>query len=248
MQSYKNINQGGFVWSIIRTKFFCTSTSISTLLGINPYETRTSYLNRMIRKERKQFSEFAKAAMEHGVKTEKLAFDHLSAKIWHYSEGELYTQYSPGLFMWNEDPSIAASPDGLVIEKATGKIISCIEIKCPYSGSWWASKDPDQIFEKKPQFYIQMQVQMACVDCKQCEFFIYADGHEGTYTTWIEVKRDDEFIEYLHEEIQPWREIVEDPTKLEQVKGKGKCGRLERAKHLSVLASSVYESCSVIGD
>lgn len=248
MQSYKNITQGGFIWSCVRKNFFCTSTSISTLLGINPYESRTSYLNRMVKKEKKQFSEFAKAAMEHGVITEQLAFDHLSAKILHYSEGKLITQYSPGIFMYNKDPSIAASPDGLVINNRTGKIVSCIEIKCPYSGSWWVSKDPDEIFQKKPQFYIQMQIQMACVDCGKCEFFIFADGHEGTYTTWIRVKRDNDFIDYLHSEIQPWREVVDDPTKLELVKGKGRCNRDERDRHMAFIMSSVYENCKLLGN
>lgn len=77
------------------------------------------------------------------------------------------------------------SPDGLVVDKETGKPIGCIEIKCPKPNTWMLykysfskgkkeGKTSNEILKEiKPEYYWQCQCHCECNNLPWCDFIYY---------------------------------------------------------------------------
>lgn len=244
MQLYKGVKQGSTIWKLLR-KQACdfTSTSVPTIMGINPYESRTAFVRRLQKGEEKKFDEFAQQAMAHGQEREAEAFKVLNEE---FLVPDYIGTYSPGLYTWKEDRRIGASPDAVFSNAQTKKEMGCVEIKCPFTGSWWHSFDPVQIFEKKPQYYIQAQLQLACTDTHTCLFFIYCvNSEDDACYVLIQITRDDELLKYILDHCNKWREILmaeEIPVSVLRCTGD------ERREHFNQLGSSVVNHTRLVAN
>ena len=92
--------------------------------------------------------------------------------------------YKSGLFISNEEPHIAATPDALVECQCCGK--GCLEIKCPYcvkeafifegvqtKGFCLHLKDGKICLNRLHPYYYQIQAQMFCTNQKYCDFVVW---------------------------------------------------------------------------
>ena len=106
-----------------------------------------------------------------------------------------------GLYISKEYPFIGGSPDA-VIKDTTGNIISCVEIKCPYTCRF-SSEPPKYILkdketgmfsiEKTSRLQFQTQAQIFVTGAKSCIVGIYTP--DKTYV--LETARDEHFITWM---------------------------------------------------
>lgn len=235
IQLYTNISQGGDYWFWLRKQWRITSTKVATIMGVDPNLTRIKYWRICKGLAIHEFGDFAQQAMAHGQAHEEEAFE--AARKLVKDEGDWH--YSPGPYVWSYDTTVAASPDAVLVRD--GKVAHCIEIKCPYVGSWWDVDNGLELFvdgkRAKPNYYIQMQFQMACADCETCLFFIYLCGDtdkEPEWNAWL-VERDDAFIDFCYAKINYWFRTIlpaDGP-------GLARVGKKERAETKERLRRSV---------
>lgn len=192
LQPFKFVNQGSVFWFALRTHFRVTSSNIGRALGLDVNESRMAYWKRaVLGTPRKQPSEFVQECMAHGVKTEPIACE----SFWTLVPAGYTVVASPGVFVHPKDCTIAASPDGLVMGPDE-KLVATLEIKCPYTGSWWL-KSAFEMFSKKPQYYLQVQAQLQCTGAEFGFFYVYwlptesQDSQPEETFKLIQVRRDD---------------------------------------------------------
>ncbi|XP_075720232.1 uncharacterized protein LOC142760942 [Rhinoderma darwinii] len=141
------------------------------------------------------------AAMNWGIRNEKKAvraYERLAS----ISKGREVQVEECGLFIHPTKNWLAASPDGLVIDRHTGKTLNILEVKCPYKHRehtiYEACKDRDfclsvngDSYHLKPQhtYYTQVQCQMAVTGISNADFVV----HTNKETAVIPVKFDLEF-------------------------------------------------------
>ncbi|KAF1510565.1 hypothetical protein FQV20_0016104, partial [Eudyptula albosignata] len=145
-------------------------------------------------------------AMSWGVRNEKVAvraYEQLKSQ----AVGKPVQVEDCGLFIHQEKSWIAASPDGIVKEVATGKALGLLEVKCPYKHRnrtvREACKDKDFCLEvdgdsyalkKDHPYFTQVQCQLAAAGFQQADFVV----HTTKETAMVPVKFDTEF----------WRQTV----------------------------------------
>ena len=81
-----------------------------------------------------------------------------------------------GLVVCKEQPWLACSPDGLVIDPVTGDLI-LLEIKCPIScedNRIVVTYVEDGKLDPKHEYYMQVQLSMYLTKAKVCDFFIFS--------------------------------------------------------------------------
>lgn len=130
-----------------------TASRIPAILGLSPYNTEDDVLREMVREYFGYEREFTgNAATEWGNEYEQVALDDLE------KQANLFIAGS-GLVNHPDHKFIAASPDGLTVE-------SVVEVKCPFN---------KKVFELKnrPDYFMQMQVQMACTVKAKGIFFVW---------------------------------------------------------------------------
>ena len=134
-------------------------------------------------------------AIRHGIMYEAVAREKYVAMM--ATEVE-----SCGLFISEETPFLAASPDGLVSDDI------CIEIKCPY-----AAKDRPISSTNIPflcqtglkinhDFYYQIQGQLYCTGRQSCHFCVYTHSDFKVF----EIKKDEAFISQMVEALTSFYE------------------------------------------
>lgn len=127
-------------------------------------------------------------ATAHGKKYEKIVMKKLE-------EREQIEVRDCGLFVSQENPMLAASPDGLLGEDTV------VEIKCPYterrhnistSNMPFLTCGPDGTItlDKKHDYYFQVQGQLHCTKRQVCKFVVYTFKDLKV----IKIQRDDVFI------------------------------------------------------
>lgn len=145
---------------------------------------------------------FSNAAMDWGIATEPQA-----RAAYESHTGELVTEVG-----FIKHPSIqfsGASPDGVVL-------CGLVEIKCPNT----ATHIDTLIAQAAPAKYIpQMQWQMACTGAEWCDFVSFDPRMpERLQLFVVNVKRDDESIKIMEEEVMKFLAEVQDTiTKLENI-------------------------------
>ncbi|XP_074734752.1 uncharacterized protein LOC141947471 [Strix uralensis] len=107
-----------------------------------------------------------------------------------------------GLFIHRDKNWIAASPDGIIKEAATGRALGLLEVKCPYKHRnrtvREACKDKDFCLEldgdsyalkKDHAYFTQVQCQLAAADFQRADFVV----HTTKETAVVPVEFDAEF-------------------------------------------------------
>lgn len=106
----------------------------------------------------------------------------------------------------------AASPDGLVLDRSTGKY-HVLEIKCPNMSTYMRYRseirDADSLKAVKKEYYWQTQAEMACTDTDRCDFI--------SFNPWVEkplhvvtIERNDTDINAMLERVRLADEMVEE--------------------------------------
>ncbi|XP_074009643.1 uncharacterized protein [Numenius arquata] len=140
-------------------------------------------------------------AMSWGVRNEKAAvraYEQLKSR----AVGKEVQVDDCGLFIHREKEWIAASPDGVVKEAATGKALGLLEVKCPYKHRnrtvREACKDKDFCLEvdgdsyalkKDHAYFTQVQCQLAAAGFQQADFVV----HTTKETAVVPVEFDAKF-------------------------------------------------------
>lgn len=140
-------------------------------------------------------------AMSWGVYNEKVAvqaYEQLKSQ----AVGKPVQVEDCGLFIDRDKKWIAASPDGIIKEAATGKALGLLEVKCPYKHrnrtvrdacndkDFCLKMDGDSYALKKDHAYFtQVQCQLAATGFQQADFVV----HTNKETAVVPVKFDSEF-------------------------------------------------------
>ncbi|XP_068262748.1 nucleolar and coiled-body phosphoprotein 1-like [Nyctibius grandis] len=140
-------------------------------------------------------------AMSWGLRNEKVAvqaYEQLKSR----EVGKPVHVEDCGLFIHREKKWIAASPDGVIKEAATGKALGLLEVKCPYKHRnrtvREACKDKDFCLEvdgdsyalkKDHAYFTQVQCQLAAAGFQQADFVV----HTTKETAVVPVEFDAEF-------------------------------------------------------
>ncbi len=134
-----------------------TGSRIGSVLGVNPYKSRTELLQEMALEMNGVSSDFkGNEATRHGELHEPVA---ISA----YQQETGYTVNEQGIILHSEYNFLAYSPDGLVTTGSGEDRL--LEIKCPYS-----NRIPRQI----PAYYkAQVQLGMEVMNLDECDFYYW---------------------------------------------------------------------------
>ncbi|KAM9616047.1 uncharacterized protein ACIBXB_022165 isoform 1-T4 [Morphnus guianensis] len=140
-------------------------------------------------------------AMSWGLRNEKAAvraYEQLKSQ----AVGKPVRVDDCGLFIHEEKKWIAASPDGIIKEAATGKALGLLEVKCPYKHRnrtvREACKDKDFCLEvdgdsyalkKDHAYFTQVQCQLAAAGFQQADFVV----HTTKETAVVPVEFDAKF-------------------------------------------------------
>uniref|UniRef100_A0A8B9RUC8 YqaJ viral recombinase domain-containing protein n=1 Tax=Accipiter nisus TaxID=211598 RepID=A0A8B9RUC8_9AVES len=140
-------------------------------------------------------------AMSWGLRNEKAAvraYEQLKSQ----AVGKPVRVDDCGLFIHQEKNWIAASPDGIIKEVATGKALGLLEVKCPYKHRnrtvREACKDKDFCLEvdgdsyalkKDHAYFTQVQCQLAAAGFQQADFVV----HTTKETAVVPVEFDAKF-------------------------------------------------------
>lgn len=242
MQLFSFVEPGTPLWHWLRkNRYFITGSNVANVMGIG-YQSRKAYFEEVVLGKKKPASEFLIEAMKHGTDTEPKAYEDFMQKIFKKSEKTWSHVYSPGIYNWAEHPEVGFSPDLVLLDKK-GRESVYVEIKCPFVGNWW-ERHRDEIFVKKPQYYVQIQMGIAATGAEEGWLYIYIpvskeESLEGMFTQrrLIRIKRDDDFINFCYDYIEKWKEIVDSGD----VKN-AKLKRGEKGEVMDRLLASFYNS------
>lgn len=73
-------------------------------------------------------------AIKYGVDNESTAFDLYSKLLQSKTGGKKLEVRECGTFINPQYPWLGCSPDGLILDSETGRIVRLLEIKCPFTG------------------------------------------------------------------------------------------------------------------
>ncbi|XP_071608601.1 uncharacterized protein [Heliangelus exortis] len=140
-------------------------------------------------------------AMSWGIRNEKAAVEAYE-ELKSQAEGKQVRVEDCGLFIHREKNWIAASPDGVIKEAATGKALGLLEVKCPYKHRnrtvREACKDKDFCLEmdgdsyalkKDHAYFTQVQCQLAAAGFQRADFVV----HTTKETAVVPVEFDAKF-------------------------------------------------------
>lgn len=133
-------------------------------------------------------------AMQHGTLTEPFARNH-------YEQVCKVKVATQPFFVASWCDEAGCSPDGIV--EGTNNMI---EIKCPYDPTQHIRhmmiSSQEELKEQKPEYYWQIQMQLAVCECNACDFISYHEDFEGALKMMVmEVLPVKEDIELLKSRI-----------------------------------------------
>jgi len=206
----QGLTQGSPLWLACRSRFAITGSRVPCLVGCH-YESLNSFYQKKVFGKVKKHTEFSVQCMAWGSNNEENAFKQFLRDIknsdFDVSRGITW-KYSDGLHIWAKDPEVAASPDAVAYDREDDPFI-CLEIKCPFAGKWHHGS-AFEMFQKKPQHWIQLQMNMACCDCPMGAFYVWtaaSDDHMPERRL-ILCREDKKFVKYLRTKINWWKEIL----------------------------------------
>lgn len=165
-----------------------TGSRVSAILGLSKYATRQSVLRDMVREYLELPSEFTgNIATQHGEQHEQEAVDAYSAHTGLLVDDAYFVPHHT--ITW-----LGASPDGLVGDDGL------IEVKCPFRAAY-------RHIDERPDYYAQIQLQLACTGRKWCDFVVWADGQ-------ITISRVDANAQWLENHMQALVEFITDYQEL----------------------------------
>ncbi len=135
-----------------------TGSRVSAVLGLSPYQSPDDCLRQMVREYFGAASEFTgNVATEHGQRHEPDALAAYEARygIMCHGGGELVIH--------PEHDFLAVTPDGLCGDEGL------VEVKAPYRASYTD-------ITERPDYFAQVQLQLACTGRLWCHFVIWRDG------------------------------------------------------------------------
>ncbi|XP_043926437.1 uncharacterized protein LOC122801039 [Protopterus annectens] len=140
-------------------------------------------------------------AMTWGIQNEKKAVEKYTA-IKARASGQDIEVQDCGLFIHPKKHWLAASPDGIVVDKSSGERKELVEVKCPYKHrehtieeacrdkSFCLENEGDSYTLKKNHpYYTQLQCQMATTGVHKADFVV----HTNKETTVVPVHFDDRY-------------------------------------------------------
>ncbi len=90
-----------------------------------------------------------------------------------------------GLFVSIDEPWLAASPDGVIVNCKDSNIVRLLEVKCPFSAKsktiseacksatfFLESADESCQLKRRHDYYFQIQCQLFCVNCEWCDLVV----------------------------------------------------------------------------
>eukprot|EP00061_Rhincodon_typus_P016489 g44739.t1 len=160
-------------------------------------EVPQSYLKSVVG----QGSNVTTPAMKWGVQNESMAIKKYE-KLKSEAIGHQVCVRSCGLFVDPEKHWLAASPDGVVVDKATGDTIGLVEIKCPYKHknhtinkacedkTFCLERNKGELqLKKNHPYFTQIQCQLAVAGLEQADLAVYTDRDVAI----VPVKSDKKF-------------------------------------------------------
>ncbi|XP_078060460.1 uncharacterized protein LOC144486270 [Mustelus asterias] len=146
-------------------------------------EVPQSYLKSVVG----QGSKVMTPAMKWGVQNESVAIRKYE-KLKSEDTGHHISVQSCGLFIDPEKDWLAASPDGIVVDKTMGDTVGLVEVKCPYKHRDHTVREAcgDRNFclqynkgefqlKKDHPYFTQIQCQLAVLDLEKADFVVYTN-------------------------------------------------------------------------
>lgn len=179
-----------------------TGSRVAAILGLSPYATRVSVMRDMVRQYLDLPDLFAgNVATEHGVAHEPdalAAYERITGQFT-YGGGEL--------IIHPEHDFIAVTPDGLVGDDGI------VEAKAPYRATY-------RHHSERLDYCAQMQLQMACVGRKWCDFAVWYSDDD---TPISRLDYDPDWLPSVLPELESfmaeYRGIIADSARCEEMAG-----------------------------
>jgi len=161
MDRCRELKQCSVDWFKVRARLCFTGSKAASVLGVNPYETKTRYTLEKLKLIEKNttISDTSMRNIQWGKIYERPALT-LFEQLYYEHEGHSQDDIvETGLYIYKDDRRFGASPDS-VITNSDNECIGIVEVKCP-------QKIYTSIKTKTPiipiNHYIQMICEMVCV-------------------------------------------------------------------------------------
>jgi putative phage-type endonuclease len=168
LEELRETKQLSDVWFKARGRCYFTGSTISTVLGLNPYKSRTKYILQKLGLEKQDHpSEYARKIMMWGRLNERNGI-RIFENIHQQKERNRNVQcYDTGLHLYKNDHRFGASPDSIITNE-DNEITGIVEVKCPRS-IYECVKNKNPIIPT--QHYLQVILEMMCVDV-DCGYYV----------------------------------------------------------------------------
>jgi hypothetical protein len=203
------LKQGSPLWLDLRKRFLITGSRVPALVGCHYESLNAYYQTKRFGKVRAQ-SDFTSDAMAWGNDNEERAFQDFLKDFPPTPRAPCEWRYSDGLHVWGHMPTVAGSPDACGYWKGSGNPPWTLEIKCPYAGKWQNADTATEMFQKKPQHWIQLQMNMACCGSVLGAFYVwdYSPDADRKRRRLVICKQDPILVDWLKEKIVWWEELL----------------------------------------
>lgn len=133
-----------------------TASAISSILGVNPYQSADDQMRVLVRQYHKAEREFkGNEATEHGHKYESVAIGDYEI------DAGVSVEQDPDFVIHPDYDWLGCTPDGYVSDEGM------VEIKCPYY-----AKKPYTL-EEKPMYLYQVYLQLVVTGRAWCDFYVW---------------------------------------------------------------------------
>lgn len=152
-------------------------------------------------------------AIEHGHEMEEVARDLYSTLT--HNEVEVPTSVEHPTI-----PFFASSPDGEVKDE-DGKVIGCVEIKCPSQSKFMQYlhyiRKGDDLLKVKKEYYYQCQSHMMVTGAQWCDFIAYCE-YQRTPIHIVRVYPSAEAVRLIEQSINKANALVEEILSTKPIK------------------------------
>lgn len=221
-RKYTEVEQGSIAWKQARLGRF-TGSQIGKLMqkgrGSAPFsQTALSYIKevaaeRMIDRTmleteeewQQLFDEIngpSTYAMRRGSEMEAYARDM-------YSRMRQITVH-PGGF-WSIGDNMGDSPDGLIMSEKSGKVVGCLEFKCPTMKvhlEHLMVRSGEDLAELNPLYYAQVQMHIAATGARWCDWCSY-DYRSTKKMHIVRIRKDRAFIKDILANVEQAEDVIE---------------------------------------
>lgn len=244
------LRQGSPLWLDLRKRFLITGSRVPALVGCH-YESLNAYYQAKRFGKTKPPRDFTSEAMAWGNDHEEEAFSRFledfkaTTKI-----DNIDWRYSDGMHVWAKEPDVAGSPDACGYNQwGVGLPPWTLEIKCPYAGTWHEQDNVHDMFQKKPQHWMQLQVNMACCGSPYGAFYVWDSNPDQSIERRriVICNRDDQLLDWLRSRIHWWKGVMTKepaPKAVRLIAGtkKDALKRVLRSTKNSIMAERWYYS------